>query len=589
MTTEMCRNMCAHQNMRYFGLEAGKQCFCGGDFAPVKAAMATASLTSDVEFCSTPCLGNSSQICGSDLYISVYELIRPAGTDCFNPGYVPHGGLIELTGFYNAMDIVDFSSVCLPPSIRRGSPTSFCSPAGNWSDPPPTCSVRCPRPEPPSGSSFSSNETIADTYGESETLLYDCLHDSNKADQMLRCGYYGNWRASALCPEAATPTAESTFTSSPAVSTSLTSANTTDLTRASQTLSTEIPGPPTSAETTDQVKIDRQFSTQPITSVIEAALSERPTLGPNVDDFTVLAGVVLGIIAVIIVVAIVIGLVSGKKQQPQDKGVIRTGDDTGIDEAYDLAADQQEGETAPETEVDGQGPSPTSPLPLPQPIGVSRGDTVLHTYYPPGQAFDILSGIRVGDDSVGDVGGDVSHGSSVQRHVYEDPDKITASGGGQAVGRHAHSRKIHNTKIEKGVTKGSDDTDIEQARNLTADQHEGETAVETEVDGQGSSPTSSFYLPIIPQPIGESRDGTILHTYYRPGQATDILSRTHVGDESGGDVGGDVNRGSSIQRHVYEDPDKITAFGGGQALGGHADLSVQIPRTNTFHAYEEID
>ncbi|CAG8809637.1 19581_t:CDS:2, partial [Racocetra persica] len=65
MTIEDCLKFCGGNNFKYAGLEVGSQCFCDNDYR---------SLTRlSIEECSSSCEGNSSQICGGPLALSIYN------------------------------------------------------------------------------------------------------------------------------------------------------------------------------------------------------------------------------------------------------------------------------------------------------------------------------------------------------------------------------------------------------------------------------------------------------------------------------------------------------------------------------------
>ncbi|CAG8817263.1 15562_t:CDS:1, partial [Gigaspora margarita] len=65
MTVENCIRICREGNFEIIGLEIGSQCFCAHDF--------NSSTNLDKSDCSTSCEGNSSQICGGPLALSIYN------------------------------------------------------------------------------------------------------------------------------------------------------------------------------------------------------------------------------------------------------------------------------------------------------------------------------------------------------------------------------------------------------------------------------------------------------------------------------------------------------------------------------------
>ncbi|CAG8522866.1 10168_t:CDS:1 [Dentiscutata erythropus] len=65
MTIDKCVEICEQNNFKYIGLGLGTQCFCTNNYNNVSQL--------DVIECSSSCGGNSSQICGGPLAISVYN------------------------------------------------------------------------------------------------------------------------------------------------------------------------------------------------------------------------------------------------------------------------------------------------------------------------------------------------------------------------------------------------------------------------------------------------------------------------------------------------------------------------------------
>eukprot|EP00057_Strongylocentrotus_purpuratus_P003657 XP_003727088.1 PREDICTED: putative protein TPRXL [Strongylocentrotus purpuratus] len=197
MTVELCRDMCVDQNMKYFGLQAGSQCLCGGFFAPYNVL---GQPTGPDDTCNSPCTGNSSEMCGSDFQLSVYQYNESA-SDCFNPGYVLNGDQSQQdSSFYNASESIDFTAVCPPPSIKNGVASITCTESGNWTDPTPTCTVRCDTPTAPMYANFIAGQTLDNNYAVGDEVLFDCDNDPTKTNQALTCGYYGDWEPMTDCP-----------------------------------------------------------------------------------------------------------------------------------------------------------------------------------------------------------------------------------------------------------------------------------------------------------------------------------------------------------------------------------------------------
>ena len=71
MTTVKCINLCldsSYDSMQYAGVEARTFCYCG-----IGGVNYTALGQRDDSDCNVPCLGDSSQMCGSDFAIAVYD------------------------------------------------------------------------------------------------------------------------------------------------------------------------------------------------------------------------------------------------------------------------------------------------------------------------------------------------------------------------------------------------------------------------------------------------------------------------------------------------------------------------------------
>ena len=72
MTIGTCISYCAKAQdditIRYAGVEAGNECWCGAEGAQYDQYGER-----NVSECSTPCSGNAYQTCGGDYRIAVYE------------------------------------------------------------------------------------------------------------------------------------------------------------------------------------------------------------------------------------------------------------------------------------------------------------------------------------------------------------------------------------------------------------------------------------------------------------------------------------------------------------------------------------
>ncbi|GAB7347600.1 hypothetical protein MBLNU459_g4478t1 [Dothideomycetes sp. NU459] len=70
-TTETCLAYCSAASMQYAGLEYGQECWC----SPYLNSLSTAL---NASACNIACLGNSSEVCGGSLRISLYNLTEKA-------------------------------------------------------------------------------------------------------------------------------------------------------------------------------------------------------------------------------------------------------------------------------------------------------------------------------------------------------------------------------------------------------------------------------------------------------------------------------------------------------------------------------
>ncbi|XP_072170055.1 uncharacterized protein [Diadema setosum] len=272
MTIELCRDMCLDQNLRYFGLQAGTQCLCGGDFAQYDRLGRPTDMPT--EACRTPCVGNSSTFCGGEFQMSVFEFMAPQ-SHCYNPGYVLNGGESQAGDLYDVNDTIEFASLCPPPSIKNGPASITCTTSGNWTDSPPVCTVRCSTPTVPAHANFSSGQTLTATYSVDDMVLFDCDLDPTKTNQILTCDFFGNWITDVECPDRSPTTVGLSTTSrssmTPSSLQSTTSAGSTDLTTGSLTTA--------SGATTNAT--DAAISSQAATTQSGATSSPAPTSSPG--------------------------------------------------------------------------------------------------------------------------------------------------------------------------------------------------------------------------------------------------------------------------------------------------------------------
>ncbi|RFU32443.1 hypothetical protein B7463_g3865, partial [Scytalidium lignicola] len=66
MTVATCINFCGNNSYTFAGLEYTRECYCSNYISTFSANLGDAA-------CNLPCAGNSSQICGGPLRLSVYQ------------------------------------------------------------------------------------------------------------------------------------------------------------------------------------------------------------------------------------------------------------------------------------------------------------------------------------------------------------------------------------------------------------------------------------------------------------------------------------------------------------------------------------
>ncbi|XP_063967930.1 uncharacterized protein LOC129279820 isoform X2 [Lytechinus pictus] len=329
MTIELCRDICADQNMRYFGLQAGTQCLCGGFFAPYNVL----GQPDGNDTCNRNCSGNSTQMCGADFQASVYQ-INESPSDCFNPGYVLNGDQSQQdSSLYNASDVIDFATVCPPPSIKDGAASITCTASGNWTNPPPTCTVRCSTPTAPIHASFSSWQTLNDSYAVDDEVFFDCDMDPSRTNQTLTCGYFGDWETVVPdCP--GPPTTDSTTmsvsTASTTMSVSTASASTDQATSTSSSPSASSSSPSSSMtdDSTPRQPITMTSSPggqDPSTPIVtdgsggSTPVDRGANTGDDIDLVPIIVGVVAGFLVIILIIVVVSVYCSRKGKQKTKK------------------------------------------------------------------------------------------------------------------------------------------------------------------------------------------------------------------------------------------------------------------------------
>ncbi|XP_038057768.1 uncharacterized protein LOC119729251 [Patiria miniata] len=128
MTIDLCRDICRRRNLRYYALEAGNQCFCGGALSDPFHYGSAAGVPSGS--CSHPCTGDNNTTCGGEFQMQVYEFQDPVpGSDCFHPGFVRNS---YISHFDNLPAGVTLSYLCQPLHRIIGDAQVTCQPDRSW-------------------------------------------------------------------------------------------------------------------------------------------------------------------------------------------------------------------------------------------------------------------------------------------------------------------------------------------------------------------------------------------------------------------------------------------------------------------------
>jgi hypothetical protein len=80
LTNEICMAYCSGLGYKYAGTEWSRECWCANAYAPTRQPPITLA---SLALCNFKCKGNSTQFCGGDAYLSLYEKC-PAGGPCVN-------------------------------------------------------------------------------------------------------------------------------------------------------------------------------------------------------------------------------------------------------------------------------------------------------------------------------------------------------------------------------------------------------------------------------------------------------------------------------------------------------------------------
>ncbi|XP_038056141.1 E-selectin-like [Patiria miniata] len=194
MSVTTCLGLCARKDFVYAGVQAGIQCFCGSRTA--RYDLHGEVDNEDLYFCRSNCSGDSTQNCGSDFRMRIFEI------GCLPIDAPPNSTLSPANEtFFETGRTLNIS--CQDGFFLTGLGNLTCLPAGQWNLPPPSClPYVCDAPEPPNGTRPAerpSNGTRESSeYRGGDTLAFVCI--DTKVTINISC-VEGEWQTDGICPE----------------------------------------------------------------------------------------------------------------------------------------------------------------------------------------------------------------------------------------------------------------------------------------------------------------------------------------------------------------------------------------------------
>ncbi|XP_038057766.1 uncharacterized protein LOC119729249 isoform X2 [Patiria miniata] len=194
MSVTTCLGLCARKDFVYAGLQAGTQCFCGSRTA--RYDIHGEVRNEHLYLCRSNCSGDSTQNCGSDFRMRIFEI------GCLPIDAPPNSTLSPANEtFFETGRTLNIS--CQDGFFPTGPGSLTCLPAGQWNLPPPSCLPDvCDAPEPPNGTRPAerpSNGTRESSeYRGGDTLAFVCI-DANVTIN-ISC-VEGEWQTDGVCQE----------------------------------------------------------------------------------------------------------------------------------------------------------------------------------------------------------------------------------------------------------------------------------------------------------------------------------------------------------------------------------------------------
>ncbi|KAL8933990.1 MAG: hypothetical protein Q9211_005469, partial [Gyalolechia sp. 1 TL-2023] len=134
MDISSCQSYCTQNNYGLSGLQNGDSCYCGNGLQSFSAIQKESGAASDSK-CNVPCAGNSTEICGAQSYLSVWNATERV---TIPPTMVKQVGYYPLKGCYNSTvsatkptsPLLNSTSTSLPTTNSAESCVGYCATKG---------------------------------------------------------------------------------------------------------------------------------------------------------------------------------------------------------------------------------------------------------------------------------------------------------------------------------------------------------------------------------------------------------------------------------------------------------------------------
>ncbi|KAI4181434.1 MAG: hypothetical protein L6R41_006629 [Letrouitia leprolyta] len=133
MDTQTCQSYCTQNNYGLSGLQGGDTCYCGNGLQSFSAILEETSASKSK--CNTPCAGNSTEVCGAEKYLSVWnatESVSVPPTMVKQVGYYPLKGCYNSTisGTKTSTALLSAASTSLPTTNSAEKCVGYCATKG---------------------------------------------------------------------------------------------------------------------------------------------------------------------------------------------------------------------------------------------------------------------------------------------------------------------------------------------------------------------------------------------------------------------------------------------------------------------------